>query len=440
MLDIKGDFRTYSKYVSLNVAGMIGTSVYILADTLFVANGIGETGIAALNLALPVFSLVQGLSFMLGIGGATWYSILRAQNKHEEATKSYNQTLLFGALISFVIILLGLFGSESITKLVGANQETFTMTNTYIKVIMLFSPFFIFNNLLVAFIRNDRNPKLAMTAMLLGSLINIIFDYIFIFPLNMGMFGAVLATSCTPIFGLMLMSTHFKRAENSLRLTKIKLKLKSFWAIIKLGISSFISEMSSGIVMFIFNILILGIAGNVGVAAYGVISNLAIIAIAIFTGVAQGIQPIISHIFGLRNSKLLNRNLIYGLITSLSISVLLYLIIGMSSEQLISFFNRDNNMILAEIAKEGLLIYFVGMFFAGFNIIAIACLSAMDQSGLAFRFSILRSVILIVPLSFVLANSFDLTGVWASFVLTEAITSVLISWQLYRSNKQRIII
>lgn len=438
-MDIRGDFRTYSKYVSLNVAGMIGTSVYILADTLFVANGIGETGIAALNLALPIFSLIQGFSFMLGIGGATWYSILRAQNKHEEATKSYTQTLIFAGIISFLLVLVGLVGSGAITQLVGADQETFSMTNTYIKVIMLFSPFFIFNNMFVAFIRNDRNPKLAMTAMLLGSLINVIFDYIFIFPLEMGMFGAALATSCAPILGLILMSFHFKREENSLRLTKIKIKLSAFWTIIKLGISSFITEMSSGIVMFIFNILILGIAGNVGVAAYGVISNLAIIAIAIFTGVAQGIQPIISHIFGLRSSTLLKRNLIYALMTSLSISALIYLVIGSGSEQLVSFFNRDNNPVLAEIANEGMLIYFIGMFFAGFNIIAIACLSAMDQAGLAFRFSIFRSIVLIIPISFVLANYFQLTGVWASFVIAEAITSGLMIWQLYRVRKKLIL-
>lgn len=438
-MDIRGDFRTYSKYVSLNVAGMIGTSVYILADTLFVANGIGETGIAALNLALPIFSLIQGFSFMLGIGGATWYSILRAQNKHEEATKSYTQTLIFAGIISFLLVLVGLVGSGAITQLVGADQETFSMTNTYIKVIMLFSPFFIFNNMFVAFIRNDRNPKLAMTAMLLGSVINIIFDYIFIFPLEMGMFGAALATSCAPILGLILMSFHFKREENSLRLTKIKIKLSAFWTIIKLGISSFITEMSSGIVMFIFNILILGIAGNVGVAAYGVISNLAIIAIAIFTGVAQGIQPIISHIFGLRSSTLLKRNLIYALMTSLSISALIYLVIGSGSEQLVSFFNRDNNPVLAEIGNEGILIYFIGMFFAGFNIIAIACLSAMDQAGLAFRFSIFRSIVLIIPISFILANYFQLTGVWASFVIAEAITSGLMIWQLYRVRKKLIL-
>ena len=439
-MEIRGDFKTFSKYVSLNVAGMMGTSVYVLADTLFVANGIGETGIAALNIALPMFSLIQGLGFMLGIGGSTWYSILRAENKYQEAKKVYNQTLLFGLLISLIITLTGLFGSESIVCLLGANQETFAMANTYLKVIMFLSSAFIFNNLLVAFVRNDHNLKLAMIAMLSGSLLNIILDYIFIFPLGMGMFGAALATGATPLLAILILSFHKKSPKNSLRLEKINIKLSSFWRIINLGVSSFITEMSSGIVMLTFNIMILSITGNTGVAAYGIVANIAIIAIAVFTGVAQGIQPIISHLFGLKRSTDLKRNLIYSIITAVSLGMMIYLVIAVGSEQLISYFNRDNNPVLAEIANKGLLIYFVGMFFAGFNIIAIACLSAVDQGAVAFRYSILRSVVLIVPLAFLLGNILDMTGVWLSFVLTEIITTGLISWQLYQVKQKRNVI
>lgn len=437
-MEIRGDFKTFSKYVSLNVAGMIGTSVYVLADTLFVANGIGETGIAALNLALPMFSLIQGLGFMLGVGGATWYSILRAQNKQEEATKVYNHTLIFAGTLSLIIFLFGLFGSETIAQLLGANHATAEMTNTYLKVIMLFSPSFIFNNLLVAFIRNDKNPKLAMSAMLLGSLLNVVFDYIFIFPLGMGMFGAALATGATPIFSILLLSIHFKSDVNTLRFEKVKIKLARLGRILILGVSSFITEMSSGVVMLVFNIIILGITGNVGVAAYGIIANIAIIAVSIFTGVAQGIQPIISHLFGLKKQTDLKRSLSYSLITILLLGTFIYLVVGLGSHEIIGFFNRDNNPVLADIANRGLLIYFVGMLFAGFNMIAIACLSAVEQAGIAFRFSIIRSVLLIVPLAFVLAHFFDMTGVWLSFVLTEGITAGFILWHFYQIWKQRL--
>lgn len=434
-MEIRGDFRTYSRYVSLNVAGMLGTSFYVLADTLFIANGIGETGIASLNLALPMFSFIQGIGFMLGVGGATWYSILRAKNKHKEATKIFNQTIILGATLGLLFVLFGLFSSETITRFFGADQQTFAMAHTYTKVIMVFAPFFIFNHMLVAFIRNDQNPKLAMFSMILGSVSNVVLDYVFIFLLDMGMLGAALATGGTPIFGLILLSFHFKSVKNNLHFIKVKIKLKSLWTIIKLGISSFVTEMSSGIVMLVFNILILGITGNLGIAAYGIIANIAIIAIAIFTGIAQGIQPIISHLFGANKLQELKRTFMYGMITTVLLSTLMYLVISLESDLLIGMFNRDQNPVLAEIAKTGLLIYFVGMFFAGFNIIAIASLSAMNQATIAFKFSILRSIILIIPLAFLLANSFDMTGVWASFVATEVITSCLIIWQLFRVNK-----
>jgi len=432
-MEIRGDARTFTRYVSSNVIGMVGISIYILADTLFVANGLGELGIAALNLALPIFTVINGLGFLFGVGGATWYTILRAQDKQRKARDVFNQTLVFVGLISLVIILLGLFGSESIARLVGTNHETFAMTNTYLKVIMLFSPFFILNNMMVSFIRNDGNPKLAMLGMLVGSLANVVLDYIFIFPLEMGMFGAALATGATPILSLLLLSLHFKQEKNSLYLQKGKIKLEQFWKIITLGISAFITEISSGVVMLVFNMLILGLTGNIGVAAYGVIANMAMIVVAIFTGIAQGTQPIISHLFGLKKTREIKRILVYGFSTSFILSGLIYLIILFGSDVIIGFFNRDNSQALADIASTGLLIYFIGMFFAGINIIAISSLSAIEQGGIAFRFSLLRSIVLIIPIAFVLAHYFNMVGVWSSFVLTEVLTLGLIIWQQCKS-------
>lgn len=421
--------------MSASVIGMIGTSGYVLADTLLVANGIGEMGLAALNLALPLFTIINGLGFLFGIGGATWYTILRAQDKHKKATDVFNHTLAFAGLLSLFIVLLGLFGTESITRLLGGDHETYAMTNTYIKTIMLFSPFFIFNNLLIAFIRNDGNPKLAMAGMLLGSFGNVVFDYIFIFPLNMGMFGAALATGFTPLLSIALIIRQFKQERNTLKIQKVKIKIKRFGKIISFGISAFLTEISTGVVMLVFNTLILGLTGNIGVAAYGVIANLAMIALSIFTGIAQGIQPIISHLFGLGRLKDLKKTLTYGIVTSLGLSTLSYLIIFFGSDTIVSLFNRDNSTVLANIAQTGLLIYFIGMFFAGINIIAIASLSAVEQGETSFRLSLLRSVILIVPIAYMFANIFGMNGVWFSFVTTEALVFILIL--LFQSFSKR---
>src|SRR5690625_7551230 len=137
--------------------------------------------------------------------------------------------------------------------------------------------------------------------------------------------------------------------------------------------------------MLTFNIMILLITRNTGVAAYGIVANIAIIAIAVFTGVAQEIQPIISHLFGLKRSTDLKRNLIYSIITAVSLGMMIYLVIAVGSEQLISYFNRDNNPVLAEIADKGFLIYFVVLFFAGIMISAIVCLSVGETGADAVR-------------------------------------------------------
>lgn len=415
---------------------MIGLSVYILADTLFIANGVGEAGLTALNLALPVFTFILGIGLLVGIGGATWYTILRAQGKEQSATSVFNHALILGVIISLVLIGIGLIGSDWISKVLGADPLVIDMTSIYIKVILLFAPFFIFNNMLVAFIRNDNNPKLAMAGMFVGSFANILLDYIFIFTFDMGMFGAALATGVTPLVSLGLLSFHFKTVQNTLSLQKIKWEIFIFWKMCTLGISAFITEISSGVVLLVFNIIILRIAGNTGVAAYSIIANVAFVVLAIFTGMAQGIQPIVSHLFGLGKFREMKRIFIYGVMLSVLTATILYLIVFSTSDQLIGLFNKDNSETLASIAQLGLTIYFMGFFFAGFNMIAIAYLSAIEQAGIAFRLSIIRAFVLIVPIILVLAYLFEMRGVWLSFVVTEAVTSCIIIWQLIRFNQK----
>lgn len=433
---IKGDFQTFFKYVSLNVIGMVGISIYILADTIFIANGIGEVGLAALNLALPMFTLIIALGLLIGIGGATWYTILRAQDKHRSATSVFNHALVFGGILSLILVIAGILGADSLAKVLGADAETLQMTAIYLKVTMIFSPFFIFNNILVAFVRNDHNPKLAMISMFIGSITNILMDYLLIFIFDLGMLGAALATGATPLVSIVLLIIHFKSGKNSLVIQKIKWESKIFWKISTLGISAFITEISSGVVLLVFNIVILNLTGNTGVAAYGIVANIAFVVTAIYTGMAQGIQPIVSFLFGQAKYKQMRRILSYGLGSAILFALILYGSITIPSESIIGFFNNENNPTLAEIAQTGLYIYLLGFFFAGFNIISIAYLSAIEQANIAFRLSIIRGFILIVPINLVLSYLFDMTGVWLSFVVTEAITSAIISGQLLNIKKK----
>ena len=174
--------RTFARYMSLNILGMLGMSGYILADTFFVSSRLGSDGLAALNLAISVFGFVNGLGMMLGIGGATRYAICKAREDDREADASFSTAFLTGLGAGILLAVLGLLLSQPMARLLGAEERILPMCADYLRTVLTFAPFFILNHILVAFVRNDGNPKLAMAAMLVGSLSNVVLDYVFLFP------------------------------------------------------------------------------------------------------------------------------------------------------------------------------------------------------------------------------------------------------------------
>lgn len=421
-MSLKG---TFMRYILTNIIGMIGLSCYILADTFFISKGLGVQGLTALNLSISIYSFINATGLLIGIGGATKYSIYKAQHKHNKANIIFTNSIKIGVICGIIFLLIGLLGSSSLSNLLGADENIFNMTNTYLKTLLCFSPFFILNNIFIAFIRNDGNPKLSMTGMLIGSLSNIILDYIFIFPLNWGMFGAAFATGLAPIISMCILARHYIKKKNNFHFHKSKLSIKQVTYICSLGLSSFITEIASGIILIVFNLLILNIAGNIGVAAYGIVANLALVATSIFTGIAQGTQPLLSENFGQGNNKKILQLFKYAVYASLAVSVVLYFIVVIFNNQLVAIFNRDHIEILSKTASNGLIIYFAGFFFAGINIITSAVLSSINEPRHAFTISILRSGCIIVPLALFLSYLFKMSGIWLSFPLSEIITLIL---------------
>lgn len=417
-------FKKFIKYVSLNVLGMIGLSCYILADTFFIANALGATGIAALNLSISVYSVIHGTGLMLGIGGATRYSILMTQNNKRKANEVFSTCIKLGILIGTIYASIGVFGSKALAIILGADASTLPLTKTYLMTILCFAPFFIMNNIILAFVRNDNNPKLSMIAMLTGSLSNIILDYIFMYPLNLGMFGAAFATGLAPIISLVILSTYFIRKKNGFRFVNTRIIWSTTINIFSIGLSAFITEISSGIVLITFNLIILGITGNIGVAAYGIIANIALVVIAIFTGIAQGIQPLISKAYALGKHKAIKKVLEYAVLTSILISILTYLGMVFNADKIIKIFNSEKNIEIEQIARVGIGIYFIGFLFAGINIILTMYLSATEYVKDAFIISIARGCLLILPLVLILSHIFGMGGVWMAFVCTEAIITI----------------
>ena len=415
--------RDFSKYVSLNILGMIGVSFYILADTYYIAKALGATGIAALNFAIPVFSIIHGIGLMIGIGGAARFGILKSQNKHKEGEVVFAGALKLGTLVGLLFAVSGLVGSRALSSVLGADAVTLPLTQAYMATIMGFAPFFILNNTVLAFVRNDNNPRLAMLAMLGGSVSNVILDYIFLFPFKMGMFGAAFATSLAPIISLGILSIHFARKKSRPAILKHKLTRPAIKDILNLGSSTFVMEVSSAVVLTTFNLLILGLEGNKGVAAYGIVANIAFVAVAIFTGLGQGVQPLISKYYGMKKRELVKKVKRYALMTAVLIAALIYAGTFTYSDTLISQFNNENDLAIAQLADKGMKIYFLGFFFVGLNIVTAMFLSATEKARAAFVLSVLRGLAVIVPMAILLGSLWGMTGIWSAFVLSELIVA-----------------
>lgn len=412
----------FSRYVTMNVLGMLGLSCYILADTFFISSKLGVKGLTALNLAIPIYSFIHGSGLMFGMGGATRYAILKGQKNTKEQDRVFTNTIWMGLLLGAVFLFAGIFLSGTITGLLGANQQVFEMTQVYLKVILMFAPMFVLNEMILCFVRNDGKPQLSMAAMLTGSLSNIVLDYIFLFPCGMGIFGAVLATGLAPVISMMVMLPHLIQRKQNFHLVKMRPGIRLGKDAVWIGLPSLITELSSGTVIIVFNLIILKIAGNTGVAAYGVIANLSLVVTAVYTGIAQGIQPMLSESYGKGDIPARKLILRYAVFVSLLVSVLVYAGIFFQAGAITDVFNSEGNTQLADMAEKGLRIYFMACVPLGINIIAAAYFSSMEQTFPAQLVSILRGFLFIVPLSFVLSGIFRMTGVWMAYPVTEILT------------------
>ena len=432
----KAYLREFLKYSSLNVLGMIALSCYILADTFFVSKALGADGLAALNLAIPVYSFIHGSGLMIGMGGGIKYSIVKSQGAAQRADQIFTNAAVLTAVIAACFFLTGLLASGPLALLLGADGTVYEMTRIYIQVILLFAPMFMTNNLLLCFIRNDGAPQLSMAAMITGSLSNVVLDYVFMFPFGMGIFGAVFATGLAPVISILVLSTYLFRRKNQFRLRKCRLSGRLALGICSSGLPSLITELSSGIVIIVFNMIILGIAGNIGVAAYGVIANLSLVVMSIYTGISQGIQPLLSSGYGTGNREKTQSVLRYALASAVLVSGIVYACVFFGADPIAAVFNSEQNATLQGIAVAGLKIYFTACVFAGFNIILSVYFTSTEKVLPAHIISIMRGFAVIIPMAFLLSAAAQLLGVWAAFPATELIVSLIGAGLFFRIRKR----
>jgi len=422
-MDKKTIQKEFRKYVSLSVFEMVCVAIYIIADTFFIALALGAYGLAALNISITSFTVVHSFGLMIGIGGATQYTLIK--NRGENADDIFSHSLVVGLVASIIFLAIGVFFSAPIAVILGADYSTLSMITDYMRTILIFSPFIVLRNILLSFIRNDNNPKLAMIGTLVGAGLNIILDYIFLFPLGLGMFGAALATGVSLIISIVVLCLHFRTTDNQLVILRCHILFSRIKDMLSLGTSTLVNELTVAIALIVFNLVILGVEGNIGVAAFGIVMNLAIVLLSIFTGIALGIQPLLSRGHGNQDKNLVKYTMKYAAMVVCILSIVTYIAVYFNAQAIVSLFNSDGDITLAHLAIDGLRIYFIGLIFAGMNVITAAFFSATDNPKTAIIVAILRSCVLIIPVLLVFSRLFGMGGVWASFVATEFAVFVL---------------
>jgi len=423
-MDTKMVRKEFFRYIFANIISSIGVSVYILIDTFFISKGMGAEGLAALNLSLPVFSFLNGFGLMLGMGGGSIFSMLYCRTERIETDRVFTNAFYIMLALAAVFKTAGIFFSGQITHLLGADEQVYSLSHDYLKTILLFSPAFLLNNLIVCFLRNDCAPKLAMLGILCGSLSNVILDYVFIFKLDMGMRGAALATCISPFVSLAVMSIHFITGWNAFQLRLLRPSFGIVRNITSLGLHSFFTEVSGGIVILVLNYVVHRLMGNTGIAAYGVIANIAIVFSAVFIGLSSGVQPLMCRYHGRGNTDVIKYLLRLSVITSVIVAVVSYAVLSAQTSQVVSIFNSTGDSKMQSIAENGLRIYFLFMPFMGVNAIMSVYFSSDEKPHSAQLISLLRGIILVIPTVLLAYFLNSISLVWFAVTISEMITAL----------------
>ena len=427
--------KVFFHYLVPAVCSTLVTSVYLLVDTLIIGQGVGALGISALNIFMPFFLLFNGIGLLFGIGSGILISSEDGMGNKKKANQYFATGFVSILSIAIILGLIWNYYLQPLCVILGANSDTIDLVLEYGKCIMAFAPVFMMSNYFAPTVRNMKNPKLVMCAVLTGSVLNVILDYVFVFPMDMGMFGAAAATVIGSLTTLLVLSTHFIKKQNRVKINKETISLNLLAPIFKCGFSSLIMEVASGFVIFIFNIQILKYIGNNGIVVYGIISNCVLVGLALFNGVAQAAQPIIATNFGAGLNTRVKKVLKYALITTTIIGVSLFAVVFLFTGQIIKVFVQANSEILS-VGIPALRLYLSAFCIMNINILISGYFQSVGKEKIAIYVSIVRGFLLNIILAFVLPSVLPATILWAIVPLSELIT--LIGIAFYAKNSSTI--
>lgn len=417
--------RQFLKYSVSSMFSMFVTSLYTIVDGIFVGKGIGDIGLAAVNMVLPITIMYFGIATMLAVGGGAMVSKSFGENNISRGQDIFRQTLKFTIIISIFLSFFAFIFSNSIMFLIGARGKILNFSSQYLRFYSLFCSVNLIGIILNSFVRNDYNPRLGMVANIFGALANIIFDYVFIFKFNLGIKGAALATGLGQIITIVVLMNHFIFKKGNLRFGSSKFDLGILKNIIIIGAPSFFSEITFSVIIFFYNIALIFFVGSKALTAFSVINYINANIYMILLGMNFGVQPLISYNFGSKNEKNMikfyNFSKKFGLILT-SIYVLICIFWG---RELIHVFTQDIEII--NIAYFGLNVSNFAFFILGINLTTSVYYQAIEIPKYSNIICLFRSLIFLPISLFILAKIFGVMGIWMSLIVSESLSLLFIN-------------
>lgn len=425
------------KYSLPAIIGMLVNALYNVVDRVFIGRGVGSEALAGITIGFPIMLVFMALGMLVGVGGAALISIRLGEQKKNEAELILGNSVLLLIVITIIFSVLSLIFLDSILKLFGASKEILPYARDYLRIILGGAVFqavgFGMNN----FIRADGNPKIAMTTMLIGALINIILDPLFIFVFGWGIKGAAYATIIAQAVSSLWVLAYFfgERSLLKIRIENMKLHLPSVKKILAIGSAPCAMQFGSSIVITIFNKQLSIYGGDIAISAMGIIHSLSLFILMPVIGINQGSQPIIGYNYGAKRYDRVKETLKASILAATVIVTIGFIITRLFPDKLINLFNKDD-LELVKIGTEGIYIFLLMLPIIGFQIVSSNYFLAVGKPKKSIFLSLSRQVIMLIPALLILPKYFGLLGVWLAVPVADVLASILTAGFLVKEIKQ----
>ena len=421
LLSGKGLKHDFVRFVSATMASLMVFSLYSMVDGLMVSIGVNEYAMSAVNLSLPFTNALFSIAVLFGVGSSTLIAIYIAQDKRHEADTLFSQnfsTLLVIGVLATTLVFVFL---ESFAILLGADEITLDYVKEYLTGIAPFSVCFLVSYNLEVLVKTDGYPRYALFTVITGCLTNCVLDYVAIFWLNMGVFGAAAATGISQLVTCVLYLIHFFSKKCTFHLRKFRFDPHLYARILPIGLADGVTELCTGLMIFLFNHTVLRCIGTDGVVTYTVIAYVNTVVINLMVGISQGSQPLVSFHYGKGEHDQCQKLLRYGLTTVCIIAPLLFLCVHFFAPQIVSVYLSHASDELVTYSVRAFRHYGISYLLVGFNVVIGGFLTALERPIPAISISVGRGLVLQSAVLLTLAALFGGETLWYTPIISEAL-------------------